>query len=956
MSGGWTAVDSITNKSMPIQGTTNSGATSPYFTPAPGNMDPVNKLRVSQPQALIDTDFEYGTQPTKWETIGLQNNRQSVYYIPQQPLAVTALAGTATADQIKMDFGSSVTIPNNTPIYIQNSTNSTINGWAYIETGGTNNTFTVKLAPGSSTTVDGTAYFNPTATAVYLGYFYSNCGIAIAKNNTGVISCLSATQILVTTSFAHGLQRGSYIYITGTTGGTNVNGAYIVSSVQAQNNLLVTAAGASGPVTTSNPSTTYSNINIYARPSGYVEPRTFDGGVAFSAGGAVPNQQLIRQTRRYFRYQSGKGLQFSTGSCLKPAIFLTSLTASGTTATVTCRFQHNLAVGSRIQVTGADQGPFNGTFTIVTVPSPTTFTYTMVSTPSPTTATGFGIRVSPLTWYGSSNRVGMFDQQNGMFFEFDGQTLYAVLRNSINQLNGTVSVTAGSAAVTGDANCQFASQLAPGDFIVIRGMTYRVITITSNTAMQISPEYRGTSDLTNCLVSKTLEIRIPQSQWTDPCNGTGPSGYVLDLTRMQMWFVDYSWYGAGVVRYGIRTTNGNINYVTQIQNNNKQFEAYMRSGNMAAHYESNGVGPITVISSDLSNFTISTSSAVSATQTTIPSGSNPATVSFALTGVIKIDSELIYYSGYTATNFLNCIRGFGGTTAAVHASGASISISSIDVADCSKFPPAGTVKVSAAGASVANEYIAYTGNDGSILYGLTRAQAGGNPSIQGFTFSATAPVSVELTSPDTVPSLAHWGSSVIMDGQFNDDKSLIFNYGTTSNLSIPAGATVPVIAIRVAPSVDNGQVGLLGNKEIINRMQLQLFELGVVTSGTLLINLILNGYCTSFSGSWVTPAIGNAYTSSLAQVAVNTTTTATITGGESVAAAYTNSSGQTTLDLSQVRDLGNSILGGGNTFAVPTGQAGQYPDGPDILYVVAINGTGSSVNILSRLSWKEAQA
>ena len=139
-------------------------------------------------------------------------------------------------------------------------------------------------------------------------------------------------------------------------------------------------------------------------------------------------------------------------------------------------------------------------------------------------------------------------------------------------------------------------------------------------------------------------------------------------------------------------------------------------------------------------------------------------------------------------------------------------------------------------------------------------------------------------------------------------------------------------------------------------MQLQLVQLGLVTSGTFLINLILNGYCTSFSGSWVGPAVGNAYTSSLAQVAANTTTTATITGGESVAAAYTNSSGETTLDLSQVRDLGNSILGGGNTFSVPTGQAGQYPDGPDILYVVATNTEATAKNILTRLSWKEAQA
>ena len=35
--------------------------------PAEVMRDPVDKLRVSNPQALIDTDFEYGVQPTKWE-------------------------------------------------------------------------------------------------------------------------------------------------------------------------------------------------------------------------------------------------------------------------------------------------------------------------------------------------------------------------------------------------------------------------------------------------------------------------------------------------------------------------------------------------------------------------------------------------------------------------------------------------------------------------------------------------------------------------------------------------------------------------------------------------------------------------------------------------------------------------------------------------------------------------
>ena len=41
---------------------------------------------------------------------------------------------------------------------------------------------------------------------------------------------------------------------------------------------------------------------------------------------------------------------------------------------------------------------------------------------------------------------------------------------------------------------------------------------------------------------------------------------------------------------------------------------------------------------------------------------------------------------------------------------------------------------------------------------------------------------------------------------------------------------------------------------------------------------------------------------------------------------------------------------------VPTSYAGQYPDGPDVLYVVATNTGGSAATILARLSWQESQA
>ena len=42
-------------------------------------VDPVSKLRVTTPENLIDTDFEYGLQPTKWETVELVNNIPSAY-------------------------------------------------------------------------------------------------------------------------------------------------------------------------------------------------------------------------------------------------------------------------------------------------------------------------------------------------------------------------------------------------------------------------------------------------------------------------------------------------------------------------------------------------------------------------------------------------------------------------------------------------------------------------------------------------------------------------------------------------------------------------------------------------------------------------------------------------------------------------------------------------------------
>ena len=141
----------------------------------------------------------------------------------------------------------------------------------------------------------------------------------------------------------------------------------------------------------------------------------------------------------------------------------------------------------------------------------------------------------------------------------------------------------------------FAKQVMVGDYVVIRGQSYRVTDIASDTSMTISPSYRGANaDYVN--ISETINLRVPQSQWNiDKLDGTGPSGMVLDLGKMQMWYIDYSWYGAGFIRYGVRGPDGNVLYCHKIANNNINTEAYMRSGNLPARYESQALPPTTQI-------------------------------------------------------------------------------------------------------------------------------------------------------------------------------------------------------------------------------------------------------------------------------------------------------------------------------------------------------------------------
>ena len=906
------------------------------ITPEEVLIDPVQKLRISQPQALIDTDFEYGTQISKWENMINVGNRPFVYDLASPVTGITAITMSTSSRTVTVSLPSTTGIAVGTPISVRDTYLAIANGNYLVESVTSNTSFTYTGKAVNTGSV--TSILDANKTVIFTGAIYTGAQIGGAPTVS-----YSGNAVTVTTTIPHGLSLGNEVAITGitTTGSNPPNGSnFVARIISATQFVIYVPATPTGTLTAS-------SAAVYVVPSGQFLHRPFDGGVIFTNNGTSNYESAVRQTRRYFRYQSGKGIQMSSGTLLKPALQVDSLTYSAGTGLVTVQTKekHNLYPGSVIVTYGATETGYNGTFSVYTITGYNTFTYTPESTPSAATASG-PYYITVTGWYGNENRIGLFDQQNGVFFEFDGQTLWAVKRSSTFQISGKVSVAAGSCTVSQSSAAfptRFSKQLVIGDNIVLRGASYRITDIASDTSMTISPAYRGaTTDYVIC--SRTVDERYPQSEWNlDKFDGTGPSGYNVDLSKMQMFYIDYSWYGAGAVRWGMRATNGKVTYCHKIANNNVNSEAYMRSGNLPARYETVSLPPFTYMSSSLAN-----------NGTTMNVNS---TTGFPNSGTLAVFNqthgwEYVNYTGKTGTSFTGLTRQQTGNASLA----LTIAAGSND----------GTV-ASAAGLQVGQRVNGTDVPDGTFIQAisgtnikLSSAVTGANPTVNvipmgtsgpiAWTYSATNPIGVELAFPTYAPSISHWGTSAIMDGNYDDDKSLVFTYGSASAVTVATGATNALLAIRVAPSADNGTSAGFGERELINRMQLVLRALDVTTttaSANLLITAVLNGV-PSAARTWSKPF---TVTSSLAQVADYGGTTTTITGGE-ITGGFFVGTGANSIDLAAVRDLGNSVLGGGGT----TTTAGIYPDGPDVIHIMVRNLGAASASVFARLSWTEAQA
>ena len=850
----------------------------------------------------------------------------------------------------------------------------------------------------------------------------------------------------------------------------------------------IAAIGSDEQVTVNRAYTTaYENVSysyptfVYVRPQGYSLHRPFDGGVEMSTGSGTSYGQIVRQTRKYFRYQSGKGIQTSAAVNFKPSIDIETMYRVGASNVIQIRTRrpHGLINGLFIRVDdakdqfGVDNPVYNGKFQVTVIDS---FNVTVISQQEIVEPVVYGYpRLHVDAWSNGAIRAGMFDFQNGMFYEFDGQKLYAVRRSSTQQVAGTFACLQGSEKVFG-TNTAFTTQLNAGDYLVLRGQTYRIADIESDTRLTIKPEYKGSSGtekefdpssvvdtatdtltilshgftqdipvvynsidgepigglvngrtyyvdvLTNntfklkaspdavanvnlstqgttdvhsftpaktgIIGTLTVDTKIPQEDWSlDPCDGTGPTGYNIDLSKIQMIYMDYSWYGAGKIRFGFKTVSGQVQYTHEFTHNNELFESYFRSGNLPARYEVTTFenptyipslfhwGTSVIMDGEFDDdraylFTRSSQTLTIGGTTSKTFGSNALN---RITDVINIPSHgftsgdsvqfvglgsnglpqsntqnprtrrTVYYpQDYLINEATYFIKTVDDNNIALAFSAADATRVEVPITNMAKSNYRVTVDTSGNHNLSVGDYVLMSVSSQYSNYLAYAGVVQVNQVVVANTFRYYQYSFQRSSSTISNPQNSFFQRNII--DFFNSGNSQSqYKLSPQGSLNNTSGANYqPLISIRLSPSVSEGLTGALGDRDIINRMQLRLQEVGVQTDQLVDVKVLLNGRLNNLNFVPVESP-------SLVQV-VEHTSNDTISGGIQVynfkASGNQGEEQATNVDVSDLFELSNSILGGDSVF----------PDGPDILTVAVARLTGEQTLCSARLSWAEAQA
>jgi len=555
-------------------------------------------------------------------------------------------------------------------------------------------------------------------------------GVTLTDFSTQTITSGSAVDfealatIEITWPYAHGIVPGDtfIVDVASDDGGTNnhslASGSFIAINVPTTKKIRYNARAPGSILEATAVDSTIDKIqgNIYMRPDSFFIHRPYDGGVQLGTGGPQHGAQAIRQSKKYIRYQSGKGIMYTTGALFAPSYDVRSVTSTGTELNSTITIvtddnDHGAQVGGKIRLIGVETAGYNGEYVVTQIVDERTLKCLGTRRLGSTSAIlGFAAQMTVVSWHGATVRSGIFDDQNGIYWEFDGSNISVAQRTSTKQIAGTVSATPDNNVLYG-TNTRFRDQLKAGDRIVLKGMTHVVANVDSQSQITVTPDYRGVNSLSAAKVNLITDKKVLQEEWNlDRLDGTGPSGYNMDVRYMQMIGIQYSWYGAGFIDWMLRGADGNFVFCHRMRNSNVNTEAFMRSGNLPVRYEVTNEGAFTALAESMDT-----------TQDYIPLVESKF---FPDNGTVYIDNEIITYStiNHTTKRLENCTRGTF----------------------------------------------------------LSNFQAGANRQYQAGPASGhDIRTGVVLISNTITPLISHWGSAFITDGGFDEDRGYIFSYTET---------------------------------------------------------------------------------------------------------------------------------------------------------------------------------
>ena len=889
--------------------------------------DAIERQRTSNPQSMIDADFEYGLQGTKWQSVELVNQYPSIYEQAGLDLTVFSIV-TNNADPSLITCNTFPQVHGlvvNDPFTVQ-QLDVGVPGFSRAQ--GSSLAYSVTdyeftyYAKGEVGTSNGQSIVSP-RTQVRRGGFYSGAELPI----TNLVSDgANPSLITVTLGSPHGFTPGMpLIFGANSTisGGvySELPGSYYANGIISSTTVDFFARGAVAAGTYVPDDT--NQIKGYIRPDGFFIHRPGDGGILLGTNSATHGATAVRQSKKYFRYQSGKGFLYTTGVLFAPNYDIVSMVAVNASVLgagiakvrITCSVPHGLQPASVVRVTGIATEGYNGQYTVESVDDDLTIMVTAIDDLA--SATGDVSAVPKLyifQWHGSCIRTGPHDDSNGMFFEYDGKYFNVVKRTSTLQLAGTATFTPNSNLISG-VGTKWSAQLKIGDRIVIKGMVHKVNFVNSDTSISVSPYFRGVATTSGNYVWKVEETRIDQPNFnTDTADGTGASGYRMDPNHMQMVGIQFSWYGAGFMDFMVRGHDANFIILHRMKQNNVNTTASMRSANLPVRYE---------VKNEASNGVVALKTAGIVSSSTTDNIAISDATFFPPSGLVYIDYELIRYDAINTSS------------------------------------PPWPLLTGLTRAATANVYV-----------GGSYRQFYGAPATT-HSFGA----GVELVSLTATPNMSHWGSSYIIDGGFDLDRGYAFSY-TASGITVGGNVTA-AFGLRLAPSASSGTVGDLGVRELLNRAQLLLESIDVVApdvaagssvaNASIVVTGVLNpsnyydgatwtslnsetlGNQPSFTQIKTAPSFTGGYNASGSQIEVSGWGQKALPG-ERIFEFVISPGERAGLDLSMIKELTQSAVGG----------TGTFPNGSDTLFINVglLGSTGNATvgNVSITLRWGEAQA